>query len=119
MLIPRNARIHLAREPADFRKSIDGLSGLVRTALDADPSSGQLFVFHNRRRTAVKALWWDQGGYCLLYKRLAKGRFRLPFFPDDARRVQMSSGDLAAFLEGIDLRWAQRLKSWNPPNSSE
>lgn len=54
-----NARIHLVRKAADFRMSIDGLSGLVRTALEADPSSGQLLVFHNRQRTAVKAWSWD------------------------------------------------------------
>ena len=50
MLIPRGIRVHLAREPVDFRKSIDGLSGVVRTVLEDDPSSGHLFVFHNRRR---------------------------------------------------------------------
>ncbi len=115
MLIPNGAKIHLAREHADFRKSIDGLSGLVRTALELDPSSGQLFISHNRRRTAVKALWWDQGGYCLLYKRLAKGRFVLPFFPEDAKRVQMTRAELVAFLECLDLRWARRSDLWNPP----
>ncbi|MFK7931193.1 MAG: IS66 family insertion sequence element accessory protein TnpB [Myxococcota bacterium] len=115
MLIPRGTRIHLAREHADFRKSIDGLSGVVRIVLEDDPSSGHLFIFHNRRRTALKILWWDHGGYCLLYKRLAKGRFRLPFFPDDARRVRISPADLTSLLEGIDLRWARRLERWNPP----
>ena len=49
----------------------------------------------------MKALWWDHGGFCMLYKRLAKGRFRLPFFPDDAIRVRVTGADLAAFLEGI------------------
>jgi transposase len=118
MLIPRGTRVHLAREHVDFRKSIDGLSGVVRTVLEDDPSSGHLFVFHNRRRTAVKVLWWDHGGFCLLYKRLARGRFRLPFFPDDAIRVRMTGADLAALLEGIDLRWARRLPRWNPPEKS-
>ena len=82
MLIPRNTKVRLARVPADFRKSIDGLSGLVRSALDDDPSSGQIFVFHDQRRIAIEGLWWYHGGFCLLYKRLVKGRFRLPFFPD-------------------------------------
>lgn len=115
MLIPAGARIHLAREHADFRKSIDGLCGLVRTVLDQDPSSGHLFIFHNRRRTALKLLWWHEGGYCMLYKRLARGRFVLPFFPDDASRVRMTRAELASLLEGIDLRWARRLERWNPP----
>lgn len=87
----------------------------MRTVLDDDPSSGHLFIFYNRRKTALKLLWWDHGGYCLLYKRLARGRFCLPFFPDDAKRVRISSADLAALLEGVDLRWARRLDRWNPP----
>lgn len=115
MLIPRNVRVHLAQAPVDFRKSINGLSGVVRTVLEDDPSSGHLFVFHNRRRTAIKALWWESGGFCLFYKKLARGRFVLPFFPDDAKRVQMTGADLGALLEGIDLRWCRRSKQWNPP----
>ena len=115
MLIPSGARIHLAREHVDFRKSIDGLSGVVRAVLEDDPASGHLFIFHNRRRTALKVLWWDEGGYCLLYKRLAKGRFVLPFFPDAARRVRLKRAELASLLEGIDLRWARRLDRWDPP----
>ena len=116
MLIPRNTRIHLAREHVDFRKSIDGLAGVVRAVLEDDPSSGHLFIFHNRRRTALKILWWQDGGYCLLYKRLAKGRFVLPFFPDQTRRVVLRHAELASLLDGIDLRWARRLEDrWNPP----
>ena len=47
-------RILLAVEPADFRKGIDGLAQLCRQRLQADPLSGALFVFSNRRRKALK-----------------------------------------------------------------
>ena len=43
-------RIYLYRRACDMRKSFDGLCGLVRSELDADPLSGALFVFCNRRR---------------------------------------------------------------------
>ncbi len=50
MLIPQGqVRIWLYAVPTDLRKSFDGLSALVRTKLDEDPLSGQLFVFLNRR----------------------------------------------------------------------
>lgn len=101
MLIPRNTRIHLAVEPIDFRKSIDGLAGVVRSTFADDPSSGHVFIFHNQRRAGLKLLWWDNGGYCLFYKRLAQGRIRLPFFPDGAQRLRIGSADLAALLEGV------------------
>ena len=114
MLNPVGVRIHIAREHVDFRKSIDGLSGVVRTILQADPLSGHVFVFHNRRRTALKLLYWNQGGYCLLYKRLARGRFRVPTLDPGAHSAAMTPAELASLMEGIDLSRARRLKRWNP-----
>ena len=112
--LPRGTRIHLAAEPVDFRKAIDGLSGVVRNVLRDDPACGHLFVFHSRDRRALKLLWWDHGGFCLLHKRLAKGRFRLPAIETEARRIAMTGAELAALLEGIDLARAVRLPRWNP-----
>ena len=47
-------RILVAIKPADFRKGIDGLARLCKEALRQDPFSGAVFVFRNRRATAVK-----------------------------------------------------------------
>ena len=68
-------RVLVALEAADFRRGIDGLAQLCRTALAADPFSGAVFVFRNRRRTAIKLLVYDGQGYWLAHKRLSKGRF--------------------------------------------
>lgn len=73
--ITPHMRILLAVEPVDFRKGIDGLAGLCRKILKADPFSGYLFVFINRRRTAIKVLCYDSQGFWLCQKRLSKGRF--------------------------------------------
>jgi len=62
----------LYRGPCDMRKSFNGLSGLVRSELGREPTSGEVFIFVNRRRTHVKLLHWQQGGYVLWYKRLEK-----------------------------------------------
>jgi hypothetical protein len=69
-------RILMAREPVDFRKGIDGLAGVCRRALRSDPFSGTLFVFLNRRRTAIRCLVYDGQGFWLMHKRLSAGRFR-------------------------------------------
>jgi transposase len=114
MLIPQSMRIHLASEPVDFRKSIDGLSGVVRRVLEDDPLCGHVFVFHNRKRSALKLLYWDTGGFCLLYKRLERGRFRLPERPEGSKRVGMTPAELASLLEGIDLSRCRRLPRWSP-----
>ena len=69
-------RILVAVESADFRKGIDGLAGLCRNVLREDPFSGGVFVFRNRRGTAIKILVYDGQGFWLCQKRLSKGRFQ-------------------------------------------
>lgn len=68
-------RLLLAVEPVDFRKGIDGLVAVCRQRLQADPLSGGLFVFANRRRQALKILVYDGQGFWLCQKRLSQGRF--------------------------------------------
>jgi transposase len=84
----------------------------VRDALSGDPRTGQAFLFHNARLTHVKLLWHDTTGYRIFYKRLDRGRFRIPLpVPVDARRVEVSPRELAIILESLDtatLRDARR-----------
>jgi transposase len=58
-----------------MRKRYDGLQALVVSEMKADPLSGDLFLFTNRRRTRAKVLLWDGTGLCLYQKRLERGRF--------------------------------------------
>jgi transposase len=111
----RNVQVHLAVEPVDFRNAIDGLCGMIRNRLDGDPLAGHVWVFHNRKRTALKLIFWDQGGYVLVHKRLAKGRFRVPQVT--GARLRLTHAELIALLEGIDLSRARRLPRWNPPET--
>ena len=46
-------KIQLAINPVDFRNGVDGLAALCQKVLAADPFSGTLFVFRNRRGTAL------------------------------------------------------------------
>lgn len=69
-------RILVAIEPADFRKGIDGLARVCREVLSSEPFSGTVYVFRNRRRTAIKMLVYDSQGFWLCHKRLSQGRFR-------------------------------------------
>jgi transposase len=68
-------RIMLAVEAVDFRKGIDGLARSCREILKADPFSGHVFVFRNKRGTSIKVLMYDGQGFWLCQKRLSKGRF--------------------------------------------
>ncbi len=93
-------RILVAVEPADFRKGIDGLAGLCRNVLREDPFSGGVFVFRNRRATALKILVYDGQGFWLCQKRLSKGRFQ--WWPESA----------AAAVRELDARDLQ-VVVWN------
>jgi transposase len=104
MLIGTGMAVYVAADAIDMRKSIDGLAVLVQESMPVSPLSGALFVFFNRGRDKVKLLWWDRHGFWLAYKRLERGRFRLPV----ARQLTLT--DLTLVLEGIDLS-VRRLKS--------
>jgi len=109
-------RIYLATGATDLRRSIDGLSALVRERFDLDPLSGHLFLFRNRRGDRVKILLWDQSGFWVLYKRLEQGTFAWPSDADDSP-VEMRHRDLLLLLSGVDLastrrrRWYDRRAS--------
>ena len=50
-------RIWLYTQPTDMRKSYNGLSALVKSKLQDNPLSGELFVFVNRRQNQMKILY--------------------------------------------------------------
>lgn len=80
-LIPQ-LRILLACKPIDFRNGIDGLAALCKREMEEDPFSGALFVFRNRRGSALKLLCYDGLGFWLVTRRLSEGRIR--WWPTEA-----------------------------------
>lgn len=105
-------RVLVAVEPADFRKGIDGLARVARAELEADPFSGCVFVFRNRRATAVKILVYDGRGFWLCQKRLSKGRFR--FWPK-ARRgptCSLEAHELSVLLAAGDFEAVRSQPLW-------
>ena len=106
-------RVYLALGSTDMRKGFDGLYGLVRQRLEADPLSGHLFLFCNRPRTRLKVLFWDGSGLWVCAKRLEKGRFSWPSGcePESGAKASIHSEELAMLLGGIDLAKTKR-KAW-------
>jgi transposase len=107
-------RVLVAVEPADFRCGIDGLARLCRARLQEDPFSGALFVFRNRKSTAVKALAYDGQGFWLFYKRLSEGRFR--FWPSRAGEAvtALAAHELQVLLCAGDPSATQAVPVWRP-----
>lgn len=117
--IPPNVRIYLAVEPCDMRKSFRGLSGIVRERLRADPLSGHVFCFVNRRRTMLKLLVHVRSGYAIYHRRLSRGTFQLPVIDEGQAQVPLDAATLTLILEGIDLRSVKRrLRHLHDPQPS-
>lgn len=111
MLFPESqVRIWLYTQPADMRKSYNGLSALVKQKLQEDPLSGQLFVFINRKRTQMKVLYFDRTGYCIWGKRLEQGQFH--FNGKSGEKHLLSWTDLKLIIEGIDTASIRRFKRY-------
>ncbi|HUT84168.1 MAG TPA: IS66 family insertion sequence element accessory protein TnpB [Thermodesulfobacteriota bacterium] len=103
---------YLYRHATDMRKSFDGLSGLVQSQLHRNPTSGEVFIFINRRRNKVKLLRWEQGGFILYYKRLESGTFELPKFQIDAVSCRMEWTTLMLMVEGISIEKSKKRKRY-------
>jgi transposase len=114
LTVATGAKVFLATEPVDLRRGHDGLTALVHSRFGMNPLDCDLFVFVGRRVDRVKILFWDRGGFVLYYKRLARGRFRMPKIADGADRVVLDGTELAMLLGGFDLAGARRVAAWEP-----
>lgn len=103
-MTPATIAVYLAVGPVDLRGAFDRLAAITRQVLGLDPASGALFLFLNKKRNRLKALWWDRNGYTILYKRLSKGSFSLPPFTEaDGKCIELSAQDFAQLLAGLPV----------------
>lgn len=114
MFLPEaRMQVWLYGQPTDMRKQFDGLAALAKHALGEVPTSGDLFVFINRRRTYLKVLYFDTGGYCLWAKRLEQGQFHWP--GPAGNKIALDVTALKLLIAGIDVRGARRYKRYGLP----
>lgn len=105
---PSTVKVFVYTQPTDMRRSFDRLAAMTTELLKQNPLSGHLFVFVNRRANRMKILFWDRTGFCLFYKRLEKGLFRLPKTTDHC--LEMNAIQLTLILEGLDLLHVKQRK---------
>jgi len=117
LILPPSVRVYVASRPVDMRCGHDGLMAIVQDLWALDPYTGHLFAFVGMRRDRMKLLYFDRGGFVLVYKRLEKGRFKLPVVKSDAVSVELEGGELAMLFDGIDVSRVRRPARWTPPAS--
>jgi transposase len=104
--------IFLPTAATDMRKSFDGLTGIIRNTFGSDPTDGSLFLFINKRRDRIKALWWNGDGFVLWYKRLEQGTFETVQPTGEEHPVRIDSTQLAMILGGVTLENKTRRKRY-------
>ncbi|MDJ0764488.1 MAG: IS66 family insertion sequence element accessory protein TnpB [Myxococcota bacterium] len=112
-------RILVAVAPADFRCGIDGLTKVCRKVLRSDPFSGTVFVFRNRRRTAVKILIYDGQGFWLCHKRLSAKKFVYWPSSEEEAVTELEVLELSILLSGGDPVSAQAAPLWRRVRRAE
>ena len=113
-----STRIWLCTGPTDMRRGFDRLAEQAHTVTRQDPQSGHLFVFRSRGGDRLKLLHWDKDGYCLWYKRLEEGTFKLPKTRADQASVELRASELAMILDGIDLSSVKRVRRYRREEKS-
>ena len=94
-------RIFLRPGHTDMRKAVNGLTSIVQEDMSSDPFSGSVYIFCNRERKLLKAVYWDSTGFWLSQKRLEKDKFP---WPDTIEAVkELNIEELSMLLKGIDL----------------
>ena len=99
-----HTKVYLAKDAIDMRKGFPGLISLTEAVLRAEPTSGHLFMFVNRRRDFMKILYWDGTGFCIWSKRLERGSFqRPPAVAGDKQWDEWNKADdqVRSLLEGL------------------
>ena len=70
-----------------MRQGIDSLAYVVKSQLELNPFSGQVFLFCGGCKDRFKALYWDGQGFWLLYKRFENGKLTWPSTEKDVKAL--------------------------------
>lgn len=118
LTLPSSMQVFLCTRPVDLRKGFDGLRAVVEAVFARSVFDGHLFLFVNHRRDRLKALWWDQDGLVIFYKRLEQGCFELPRSADERGQITLDATALAMLLGGVPLATPRRKRYARPPASA-
>ncbi|MDY6827645.1 MAG: IS66 family insertion sequence element accessory protein TnpB [Bacillota bacterium] len=95
------AKLFVKPGATDMRKQQAGLAAVVQNIMKADPFTGSLYLFCNRRRNLLKVLYWEKNGFCLWQKRLEQDTF--PWPRDEQQAREIDARQLRLLLEGLDI----------------
>jgi transposase len=80
---------------------VNGLTAIIEQQMNGRPFSGNVYLFCNRERNLLKAVYWDKTGFWLSQKRLEKDKFPWPQAEQEV--CEVTSEQLRMLLSGIDF----------------
>jgi transposase len=101
-------RIFIRPGYTDMRKAVNGLSCIAEQQMEGEPFSGNVYLFCNKERRLLKAVWWDRNGFWLSQKRLEKDKYPWPLTNEAVK--ELSIEELSMLLSGIDFFSAHKEK---------
>lgn len=112
LTLPESFTVYLDTEFVDMRKSINGLSARVIDEFELSPQGEAIFIFWNKSRDKMKLLFWDRNGFVLYYKRLERGKFKIPK-QLKGDKVTLTADQLSWLLAGLDFHLMQEFSHLN------
>lgn len=102
-------RVFVYREFTDMRKQITGLSAMIEGVLGVSPFEPALFVFVNKRRDLLKAVYWDDSGFAMWVKQLDQEKFPWPK-KAEATVLAVTPQQMEWLLQGVNIWEMKRHK---------
>lgn len=106
-------RCYLYRHATDMRKGFDGLSGLVRKAMQQDPLSGDIFLFIGKSGRQIKLLLWEGDGFSIYYKRLECGTYERLQGDDQNDTLSLRPDEVMRLLQGFSVQGDRQRKRFS------
>lgn len=100
--------VQVSLVPVDFRLGLNGLLALIEPVFHENPQAEYLFLFRDRTRKKIKAVYWDHEGFVLFYKRMETTRFQFPKIING--EIQLNRLQLECLLSGMDFIKENALK---------
>jgi transposase len=93
--------IHLCVQPIDFRSGILRMSVAIEVHFGHKALTGNLFLFTNKSKRNIRAIYWDRTGFAMWQKALEKDRFPWPKM-DSQNKLKISHEEIDFILRGIN-----------------
>jgi len=103
------SHVYIASGYTDMRRGIDGLVSIVQQTFKLNPFEDSIFLFCGKKPNRIKALYWDNNGFVILYKRLEEGKFQWPRTDSEVRDLTMQQ--FRWLMEGLSIEQPKAHKS--------